>query len=220
MVEDTTRSSKRLLDPMERISEILFGLIMVLTFTCSFSVAGAGRRDVFKMLLAALGCNLAWGIIDAVFYLMSCLSEKGHGILTLRAVRQAVEPVKSRRIIADALPPAVSSVLREPELEAIRQKLAQLPEPPAHPRLTKDDWGAAAGVLLLVFLSTFPVVIPFIFISGPRLALRISNAVAIAMLFMAGSAFARYSGFRPWRVGLAMVVIGMAMVGVTILFGG
>ncbi len=75
MPDDATKSSKRLLQPMERISEVLFGLIMVLTFTCTFSFAEAGRGEVRKMLIGALGCNLAWGVIDAVFYLMSCLRE-------------------------------------------------------------------------------------------------------------------------------------------------
>jgi|SRR5208283_920973 len=220
MSQSSDKSRKRLLDPMERTFEILFGLIMVLTFTCSFSVAEAGRQDIRNMLLAALGCNLAWGMIDAVFYLMGCLSEQGHNIITLRAVRKTADPAEAHRLIADALPPRLASVLPETEFEVMRQKLAQLPEPPAHPRLAKDDWRAAAGVFLLVFLSTFPVVIPFIFIREAGLALRVSNAVAIVMLFMAGSASARYSGFRPWKVGLAMVVIGMAMVGVTIVFGG
>jgi len=36
------------------ITEILFALIMVLTFTCSFSVAGAGREQVRTMLIGAL----------------------------------------------------------------------------------------------------------------------------------------------------------------------
>jgi VIT1/CCC1 family predicted Fe2+/Mn2+ transporter len=50
--------------------------------------------------------------------------------------------------------------------------------------------------------------------------LRISNAVAIAMLFGCGYAFGRYSGFRPVRVGLVMVAVGVALVGLTIVFGG
>src|SRR5207249_4453585 len=71
------RSSKRVLDPIDRVSEVLFGLIMVLTFTGSLSVAEAGRESIRTMLIGALGCNLAWGIIDGVFYLMGCLAEKG-----------------------------------------------------------------------------------------------------------------------------------------------
>jgi len=52
----------------------------------------------------------------------------------------------------------------------------------------------ALGVFLVVFLSTFPVVIPFIFTREARLGLRISNGVAIAMLFLTGYAFGRYTG--------------------------
>ncbi len=69
MSNETAKSSKRVLDPVERVSEVLFGLIMVLTFTGSLSVAKAGRDDIRTMLIGALGCNIAWGIIDGVLYL-------------------------------------------------------------------------------------------------------------------------------------------------------
>src|SRR5947199_3354239 len=85
------RSSKRLLDPIDRVSEILFGLIMVLTFTGSLSIAEAGRDDVRTMLIGALGCNLAWGIIDGVLYLMGCLAEKGRGLVTFGALRNTAD---------------------------------------------------------------------------------------------------------------------------------
>ena len=81
MAENSSeRSSKRVLEPIDRVSEVLFGLIMVLTFTGSLSVAEAGREDVRTMLIGALGCNLAWGIIDAILYLMGCLAEKERGL--------------------------------------------------------------------------------------------------------------------------------------------
>ena len=70
MFESLRNWSKHALDPIERISETLFALIMVLTFTCSFSVAGAGREEVRELLMGALGCNVAWGFIDATLYLM------------------------------------------------------------------------------------------------------------------------------------------------------
>ena len=43
------RKRHRILDPEERIAEVLFGLIMVLSFTGSLSVADAGRDDVRTM---------------------------------------------------------------------------------------------------------------------------------------------------------------------------
>src|SRR6267378_2153007 len=118
MVHDPHQSSKRILDPHDRISEVLFGLIMVLTFTGSLSVAEAGREDVRIMLIGALGCNLAWGVIDGVLYLMGCLAEKGRKLTTLQALRKATDPKKAQRLIADALPPLIASILQPAELDS------------------------------------------------------------------------------------------------------
>jgi hypothetical protein len=220
MSDDVTKSSKRILEPPERISEILFGLIMVLTYTCSLSVANAGRLEVRQMLLGALGCNLAWGIIDGAFFLMSCLSERGHNLAALRALRRASDPQEARQIIADALPPLVAPLMDASEFKALHYKLKQLPEPPVYARVTRKEWLGALGVMLLVFLSTFPPIIPFIFIRNLRRALRLSNVIAIVLLFLCGYLFARYAGLPSWRYGLAVVILGSAMVGICIALGG
>ena len=78
-----------MLEPIERVSEVLFGLIMVMTFTGSLSVATAGREDTREMLIGAIGCNIAWGIEDAIFYLMNSLTEPARGRMALRADRAA-----------------------------------------------------------------------------------------------------------------------------------
>ena len=78
----------------------------------------------------------------------------------------------------------------------------------------------AAGVFVLVFLSTFPVTIPFLFMSDAMRALRVSNAIAITMLFFTGYAFGRSAARNPWLMGLAMVLLGSVLVGLTIALGG
>ena len=210
----------RVLDPADRISEILFGLIMVLTYTTALSVATAGRADVKTMLLGALGCNLAWGIIDAGLYLLSSLNERGREILMLRAVRTARDAAAAHREIAGVLPAVLAQALSVDQMEAVRQKLQQVPEQARRPRLIGRDWLGALGICLLVFLSTFPVVIPFVLIDDAKLALRISNLIVIVMLFLCGYAFARRTGYSPWITGLALVVVGCALVGVAIALGG
>lgn len=220
LVDNLAHPSKRILEPMDRISEVLFALVMVLTFTCSFSVAGAGREGVRTMLIGALGCNLAWGIIDAVFYLMGSFSTLGHGILRLRAVREATNPAHAHQIIAHSLPPLVLSVLTSSDLENMRQKLTQLPDLPPRPRLTKDDWLGAVAVFLIVVLATLPVVIPFALVEDPRRALRISNTIAVVMLFLTGYAFGHHAGHYPLRMGMSMVLLGVAMVAIAISLGG
>jgi len=214
------RKSKRVLEPIDHVSEILFGLIMVLTFTGSLSVAEVGREDVREMLVGALGCNVAWGIIDAVFYLMACLAEKGRNLLTFQAVRRTTDPQLAQRLVAEALPSAVASVLTPTELESMRQRLLQLPEPAGRTRLSKDDWRGALGSFLLVFLSTFPVTIPFMVMDDVVRAMRASNIIAVVLLFVAGYAFGRISGRHPLGFGIGMVVFGVALVGMTIALGG
>ena len=214
----TSKWPERVLDPMDRISEVLFGLIMVLTFTCTLGVATATQIEVRAMLVGALGCNLAWGIIDGGIYLVARLSERGRAILSWRAVRDA-DAGAAQRIVADALPPPLASALEPAQLELIRQRLSESPEP-ARPHLTRSDWLGAAGICLLSFLSTFPVVIPFLLFGEARLALRVSNAVAIALLFLCGFMLGRYAGFRPMSMGLFVVALGGAMVAVAIALGG
>ncbi len=214
------RSSKRVLDPIDRVSEVLFGLIMVLTFTGSLSIAEAGRDDVRTMLIGALGCNLAWGIIDGVLYLMGSLAEKGRGLLALQAVRRTNDPKEAQRLLVDALPPVLASVLQPAELAAMQERLRKLPEPIAQARLDKTDWVGGGGVFLLVFLSTFPVVIPFLCMRNAGPALRTSNAIAIVMLFITGYSFGRMTGRHPWFVGIVMVLLGLILVGITITLGG
>lgn len=214
------KSSKRVLEPMDRISEVLFGLIMVLTFTGSLSVAEAGKDDVRNMLVGALGCNLAWGLIDAVFYLMGCLAEKGRDRHTLRAIQSAPGAGQRQQIVSDALPPLVSSVMQPSELEALQERLRALPAPARPPRLNATEWRGAAAIFLLVFFSTLPVAIPFMLFANAHLAMRVSNGVAILMLLITGAAFGRYIGCRPWAAGLAMVLLGGALVGLTIALGG
>jgi VIT1/CCC1 family predicted Fe2+/Mn2+ transporter len=216
----TMAASKRVLDPIDRVSEVLFGLIMVLTFTGSLSVAEAGRDDVRTMLIGALGCNVAWGIIDAILYLMGCLADRSQSIVTYLAVRRVTDPQRAQRLVADALPPVVASILEPAELESMRRRLMQLPEPPERARLSKDEWLGSIGVFLIVFVTTFPVVIPFLFIKNVGPALRLSNAVAIVMLFLTGYAFGNLTSRHPWLVGIAMVVLGFTLVGVTIALGG
>jgi len=215
-----TAASTRALEPIDHLSEILFGLIMVLTFTGSMSVAEVGREDVREMLVGALGCNIAWGIIDALFYLMACLAEKARNLKRLHAVRATSDRGLGQQIVAAALPEPVAAVLKPDELEQVRARLLQLPEPPQRARLDKNDWRGALGSFLLVFVSTFPVTIPFMVMSDIGQAMRASNAIAVVSLFVAGYWFGRISGRHSLGFGIGMVVLGLVIVAMTIALGG
>jgi VIT1/CCC1 family predicted Fe2+/Mn2+ transporter len=216
----TERERGPVLDPATRLGEILFGLIMVLTFTGSLHVATAGREQVRTMLLGALGCNLAWGIVDAVMYVMNHLIERTRLYADLRRLKAARGPEEGNAVVASTLPEGIAEALGPAELGPLRERLLKIPEPPERAGLDRKIVKEAFAVFLLVFCSTFPVAAPFLLFGDAALALRISNGVALAMMFIAGCLVGKYAGTGAVSTGLGVTLIGLVLVGVTTWLGG
>lgn len=210
----------RVLDPIDRVSEILFGLFMVLSFTGTLAVASAGEKEVHEMLVAAIGCNIAWGFVDGVMYVLRNLVTRARQSRLWHMVLAEKRPEAAHGLIADELG-GLAAALDKPVLERTRQWILAQPDgtvPPA--RLNRRDLTGAVAVFLLVFASTFPPVLPFVFIDDLHLAMRVSAGLAIAMMFVCGYQWARFAGLRPWRAGLVMVVLGVAVEAAIIALGG
>ena len=207
-----------LLDPVDRVSEIIFGLIMAVTIIGSVSVASAGRAEVRTAMAAALGCNLAWGLVDAVMYLVRTLTERTRNRSLAKVVREANDDA-ARRLIERSLPPHVAAISGPVEVEGMRRRLLALPD--ATGGLRRDDFLAAFGIFLLVVLATFPVALPFVVIDDAALAMRLSQGVAVAMLFGAGFVLGRHAGHRrPIVTGSAMALLGVALIASVKALGG
>jgi VIT1/CCC1 family predicted Fe2+/Mn2+ transporter len=138
----------------------------------------------------------------------------------LHALRKSTDPARACQIIAASLASVIASVMKPDEFETIHRRLAELPEPTERSRIRRKDWLGAVGIFFLVVLSTFPVAIPFIFIEKVALAMRVSNGIAIVMLFALGFTFGRIIERNPLRIGLAMVALGALLVAITIALGG
>ena len=213
------RERERLLDPIDRISEIMFGLIMAVTFVGAISVATAGREDVRTALASALGCNLAWGLVDAVMFLVRTMTERSRNRNLARAVPRSTAE-SGRVIVRQYLPDPMASLVPEEALEGIRQRVAAMRVPEGS-LLKPVDFVAALGIFLLVVVTTFPVVIPFLLTDDVALAMKLSRWVTIALLFLAGFALGRHAGYpRPWLTALSMALFGAALIVVVMALGG
>jgi VIT1/CCC1 family predicted Fe2+/Mn2+ transporter len=206
------------LDPIERASEAIFGVLMAMTFTGSLSAATAAREDIRTMLFTAVGCNIAWGLTDAVMYLVAAVVEKRRGVTLLRRVQQTADIQAAHRLIADELPERIAGSAQEETLEAIRKALVAVPE--AKTNLAPRDFRAALGVFALVVLATFPVVVPFVFMRNIYAAMRVSNGLAIATLYAYGHLLGKYSGGKPRHYGVAIAAVGMVLVAIIMALGG
>jgi len=63
---------------------------------------------------------------------------------------------------------------------------------------------------------------PFLrdFIPDAALAMRVSNALAIGILYAYGHLLGRHAGGRPWRYGLSIAALGVGLVAVIKALGG
>jgi len=213
----------RYLDPASRLGEVLFGLIMVLTMTLTAGLTVAeGKEGVRQLLLAAIGCNVAWGLIDAVMYIMNCITVRNEKILLIEAVQRARDTTSALNLVRDGIEPELQDLLDPNDAEkmnlSVLKHIAQVRID--RRRLSKEDIYGAGACFWLVFISCLPAALPFLFFSRPHLALRVSNFLLIALLFFVGQKWAQYAGTNRLAAGFAMVVLGLGLVGVAILLGG
>lgn len=215
---------QRYLDPGEALGEVLFGLIMVLSFTVGARLLPAGEGfDATELVVAAIGCNVAWGVIDAVLFMLGTLFYRSQRARFFRSLRNASSEAEALAAVQDEIgledePLAIRPEDRARLYGAILTLSAHAA--PVRARLRRRDFAAALVVFLLVSATAIPGVIPFILLQDSDLALRVSNAVLILLLFVGGYRWGRYTDTRPWRVGLTAMLLGVAMVLVAVALGG
>jgi hypothetical protein len=206
------------LDPIDRLSEVMFGLLMALTFTGTMSVALGAGATVRDILLAAIGCNIAWGLVDATVFLLTTATERGRDRARLAEIR-AAEGDAARALARAALPGDAGDSLQDDEVDMILGWLRRQP-PAARRLLTGGDLRSAVLIFLLVTGATWPPILPFLLTDQVPLAMRLSNATAVLMLFGIGWFLDReiHEGSRVMR--WTIPVVGVIMVAVTIALGG
>ncbi|WP_235007548.1 VIT1/CCC1 transporter family protein [Caballeronia humi] len=217
---DEAETREPVLDTVDRVSELCFGLFMALTFVGTVSATTSGDDAGRKMLYTALGCNLAWGLADAVMYLIRTLTNRGRRLSLALAVRNEPDSAAGVRALRDALPKSLRLLVTDAELEPVRRRLAEAEGLPDRPRFVRDDFVAAAGIFTIIVLSTFPVAVPFVVIGHVPTALLVSRVLTLAMLFGCGLALGSYAGWGGWRAGFAMVVLGVLLTMAIIVLGG
>ena len=208
------------LNPVDRISEVLFGTIMVLTFTGAISAATDGRQEIRDLLWAALGCNVAWGLVDAIMYLMNVVLERAHSLTLIHRIMNSESNEISRQILKAEIQPLVSGLLKDEELDNLTQRLKKIPPPSRRNLLSGKDFMAGLEIFFLVFLCTLPVALPFAFFQEVEFAMRASNGVALMILFIGGYILAGYAGFRRFTTAVIYVLIGVSLVALTMALGG
>ncbi len=214
-----TSGVDRILDPISRLSEIMFGLLMTLTFTGTMSVVIGTGGDVRSVLVAALGCNLAWGIVDGTMHVLTTVTERGRELSRHRLIR-TLPSLDARRILRASLPEGAGEVMTDDEIDRMIDGLRRMSDDGKPAGLTSGDLRAAGLVFLLVVGATLPPALPFALVDDVHVAMRISNLVAILMLIAIGWRFDQLMNRTAIPMRIVVPVIGCILVAITIALGG
>lgn len=211
----------RFLDPADRLGEGLFGLIMALGFTGAVRL-GLEESDNWSLFLGILGCNIAWGVVDGVMYVLAAMFDRGRRARIVHEVLESPTEEAAMARVADELDDRLEPVTTLEERRRVYQWIIQLARRSSREEVhvRRDDLlgGLAAG--LLVILITLPVLVPFLVVRDSYVAVRSSNLVGLALLFLIGVWWGRVAGGNPWRIGAGLTVVGSILVGITIALGG
>jgi VIT1/CCC1 family predicted Fe2+/Mn2+ transporter len=174
---------------------------------------------VRELTIAALGCNLAWGLIDGVIYLLQAQFERHRQHRMVLELRSLASEDAFRERAAAELPPVVARAMSADSYARLREAVRSYAQP--RPALWSGHEIAAAGLIcVLVFASTFPLVVPFLVMQEPVLALRASHAVAVVMLFVLGWKIGRWSGASAIGSGAVLATVGVALAALCVALGG
>ena len=220
-----SRFLTRHLDPGSSLGEVLFGLIMTLTFTlgAGLMLQEEGAEGARELLIATIGCNIAWGIIDGALYIIGQVFDRGRLMRLGQKIRQTPDADAAREIVGGELDELLEPMTSAEERRQLYTRVVeQIRQRPAALRgsVTKADLLGALVCFWLVFVASFPAAIPFFFIDEPWVALRVSNAVLLGLLFYTGFAWAKHTVAKPWVSGLAFLLGGLGLVVVAIALGG
>jgi VIT1/CCC1 family predicted Fe2+/Mn2+ transporter len=207
----------------ERLGELLFGLIMTLTFTLTAGfVVGDGRDAARDLMIATIGCNIAWGIIDGGLLILGRAFDRGRAARIGRAIRSTPDEQQAMAAVAAEMDEYVEHVTTPTARQQLYRHIVEQvrSSPGLRTGVRGEDWLAALGVFWLVVFASFPAALPFFFIDEPWLALRVSNAILLALFFLIGYRWAGYTTINPWRAATSLTLFGIAMVAAAIALGG
>lgn len=213
----------RNLDPSEALLELLFGLIMAFTLTAGARlVYDRASFDPMELVIGLIGCNVAWGVIDAAFYMIGSVFNRNRRVAFVRRLQATTDTARAIELIREEF-----DFEDEPELQAedraglhrgILQSFRHAKVAPA--RLRRGDFVAAGWIVLLVSLTALPAAVPLLVMTDGSAALKLANYLQTGLLFGIGFYFARYTGARPWLAGGFVAGLCTALVVVAVLLGG
>jgi hypothetical protein len=221
----------KILDPIDRMSETIFSILIVLIFTLAYRAYSLlpNNNDIFVLtdsiaiFRAALGAVVAWGIIDAIMYAILSFFERKDLVRFVNEIKSNPTDPAGLQIIAEEFDHLFEPITEEAQRISIYTQIHQAIKDtqPKRIKLEKEDILGAGAVFIAAIVAVIPSLAPLvIFRDNLRLALLLSNLFSFLMLFFTGYRWGKHSRHKPLVTGLIIMSIAILMVILAIPLGG
>ncbi|MCB0158486.1 MAG: hypothetical protein KDD83_10190 [Caldilineaceae bacterium] len=221
----------RMLDPIDRLSETIYSILILLTFTFAFRIIKLGLDPwqtlpssyIDELLIGALGATVAWGVIDGIMYALMSVFARGERHRLLVHLQLADGDAAAVDVLAEEFDHMLEPITRDAQRQLLYADILDhlrdsRPQPVG---FTSEDFAGALGSVVVAVLAVLPSLITLAVLRHePALAIRMSNVVSIVVLFIAGHEWGRYTGANPWKIGLLLAAVGVAMALWAFVLGG
>lgn len=221
----------RLLDPIDRLAETIFSILILLTFTMAFRIIKLGLNPLEPippdytrdLALAAFGAIVAWGLIDGVMYALLAVFERGEKHRLLARLQFADGEAERLEAVAEEFDYVLAPITHAEQRRALYADVVDhLRESKPQPvNFMGEDVAGALGCLLVAVVAVLPSLVPLVLLpNNYGLAVRLSNVISFSVLFYAGYQWGRHTGSSPWKTGLLLAAIGAVLVLIAVALGG
>ncbi len=203
----------------ERFAEAFYGIVMVTGCTGMVSLAAPpGEAGVDLMLFTAILVNVLWGLIDGFTVVFGGFVDDVNEDEAVQALRAGTG---SRSDVIDGFSDSLVAVLDRVDqneiAEVIRKATGFEPRPVG---FTKEQILRVLAIFSIDFFAVFWVIIPYIFVSDPVIAARLSFYIATFIMFYLGYKWAKYARMKRWVIGLEFSLFTILLLVISYSLGG
>ena len=205
----------------DRLSEIFYGVMMVSVVIGIINVFESGYVHIkYVLLIVAFGVNITWGIIDGATVVYGGLVDIAEEDRLVNSLRTDKKNQEYKEEVKDILQGTVLRKLSEEDQSKVVDMIqAGTPEKIGKYSASRDDLKLFLAILLMDFITVFPVIIPLYVVEKVQSAVFWSHLIAVLLFIIIGMSWAKYLNKNMLLAGVAMGILAIAVISFSFYFG-
>lgn len=201
----------------DRLSELLYGVLMVTSISGLVLVAGPSAGTGLNYMLVVLFITIVlWGVLDGVSYALLSAANRAELESLVESIqaegdigvrRQAIEKELDETLVGRLDEGARSRIA-----DIVSDGLSHPSERMARNRLSGYEKKIVLAAFMLDFTALVILVIPYLLVGELGMAALVSHSIALVMFIIIGYYYAKYAHLSKWKGAFACGLLGLILI--------